>query len=66
MELSPSLLNQRRTKTETTPKQQDHCPLAGTAAFCVCHANDASSFEAGICLPTGLGQPSSQHTGMRK
>lgn len=38
VELSLSLLNQRGTKTEPDPKQQDHCPLADIAAFWVCHA----------------------------
>lgn len=37
VELSLSLLNQGRTKSEPAPEQQDHCPLAGTAAFWVCH-----------------------------
>lgn len=37
-ELSLSLLYQSGTKAEPAPEQQDHCPLAGTAAFWVCHA----------------------------
>lgn len=38
VELSLSLLNQSWTKAEPAHKQQDHCLLAGTTAFWVCHA----------------------------